>query len=100
MGGVIDADGDDFADPRHRRAEPDDALDEGQRVRFQLGDLRQPVGRQEGAVNVIDLVGQVPDSAFFVQQAGFLLTLGAVTQQFHDSSEIPLKYLGAVKHYL
>ena len=78
MVGVVQADGDELADPRHRRPETRVALDHGKRAGVERRQLLQLGGRQLVAVDVVDLAGKVADLALGIQNSGTFLARRAV----------------------
>src|ERR1700676_1747385 len=80
---VVQADGDEFGDPGHGRAEPRGAADGRKLGGVEGGELGQR-GRRIGlAIEVLDLPRQVAQLAGFVDQAGLFLANGPVTNKLH-----------------
>jgi len=63
-----------------RRGAP---LDQRQRRRIERGDLRQPGRGQPLAGQIAQCLGQRPNTAIRIHQAGALTTGFAIAQQFH-----------------
>ena len=81
--GVIEADGDEIADPADARAEARLAAHRRQRLRLDLGEARENARRQRFAVDVVDDLAEIAKLAGGVDQARPFLARLSITNQLH-----------------
>src|SRR5882757_7286715 len=83
---IVQADGDEFRNAGHRRAESRLAVDGGKRGRIERREFCERCRRIGFAVEVLHVGRKVAQLAGFIDQAGLFRTLGPITNKLHFSS--------------